>query len=75
MIGSGIILAFMALATGAVGRYGMNHAEELIGMMNDADTRERRYRSIRNGSVATFVVGVVLGLAAVASIVIGVAEL
>lgn len=71
MIASAAILAVLAVVTVAVGRYGRANANDLVGLVGDADLRVRRYRSIQRGSLATIGVGYLLAAGAAASLVAG----
>lgn len=71
MIASAVLLAIVAAAAVAVGRYGRANAQELVGLVGDPDVRVRRYRSIQRGSLATIGVGYLLAAAAAVSLVAG----
>ena len=71
MIASAVILAVIAAAAVAVGRYGRANAMDLVGLVGDPDVRVRRFRSIQRGSLATRAVGYFLATAAAVSLAAG----
>lgn len=72
VIASGLILCALGLACVALGRYGWQHPDQLVGHISGDDLRERRWRAMRRNSAGVAAVGAFVIAAGIVSLGVGV---